>query len=129
MPIQLLVKYFAQNGEIWQISSEIRGMVQHRQLNLLQDFSHLGVFDIIFCRNVLIYFDQPTKIGVLERCARMLEPDGVLVLGAAETVVGLTDAFKPSSERRGLYMPNQAALKTPGSRPAAPLMAAAGGAR
>ena len=58
LPIQLLVKYFTQNGELWQLNADIRGMVQHRQLNLLQDFSHLGVFDIIFCRNVLIYFDQ-----------------------------------------------------------------------
>ena len=65
LPIQLLVKYFTQNGELWQINAEIRSMVQHRQLNLLQDFSHLGVFDIIFCRNVLIYFDQQTKIEVL----------------------------------------------------------------
>ena len=58
LPIQLLVKYFTQNGELWQLNADIRGMVQHRQLNLLQDFSHLGMFDIIFCRNVLIYFDQ-----------------------------------------------------------------------
>src|SRR6476620_2343707 len=59
LPIQLLVKYVTQDGEFWQLDAEIRGMVQHRQLNLLQDFSHLGMFDIIFCRNVLIYFDQP----------------------------------------------------------------------
>lgn len=126
LPIQMLVKYFVQNGETWQISPDIKAMVQYRPLNLLHDFSQLGTFDVIFCRNVLIYFDQPTKIGVLERCARMLEPDGFLVLGAAETVVGLTDAFKPSSERRGLYSPVHAALK-PGLRPAVPLMAAAGG--
>ncbi len=108
LPIQLLVKYFAQNGDVWQISSELRGMVQHRQLNLLQDFSHLGTFDIIFCRNVLIYFDQNTKISIFERMARMLEPDGVLALGAAESVVGITNAFKPYPERRGLYRPNVA---------------------
>ncbi len=126
LPVQMLVKHFSQNGETWQISPEIRAMVQYKPLNLLQDFSHLGNFDVIFCRNVLIYFDQPTKIGVLERCARILEPDGFLVLGAAETVVGLTDSFKPSAERRGLYTPNHAALKVAGARP---LMAAAGGAR
>ena len=83
LPIQMLMKYFTQNGELWQLSAEIRGMVQHRQLNLLQDFSHLGTFDIIFCRNVLIYFDQATKANIFERIARMLEPDGVLALGAA----------------------------------------------
>ena len=106
LPIQLLVKYFTQSGELWQLKSDVRGMVQHRQLNLLQDFSHLGMFDIIFCRNVLIYFDQNTKVDIFERLSRMLEPDGVLALGAAETVVGITGAFKPYPERRGLYRRN-----------------------
>jgi chemotaxis protein methyltransferase CheR len=105
LPIQMLVKYFKQTGELWQISPEIRAMVQHRQLNLLHDFSQLGMFDVIFCRNVLIYFDQDTKIGILNRLARVNAPDGFLVLGAAETVVGLTDAFKAYPERRGLYQP------------------------
>ena len=82
-------------------------MVQHRQLNLLQDFSHLGKFDIIFCRNVLIYFDQDTKAGIFERLARTLEPDGMVLLGAAETVVGISDAFRPHPDRRGLYLLNQ----------------------
>jgi chemotaxis protein methyltransferase CheR len=108
LPIQLLVKYFTQNGELWQLNAEIRGMVQHRPSNLLQDFSHLGTFDIIFCRNVLIYFDQPTKANIFERIARMLEPDGVLALGAAESVVGITNAFKPYPDRRGLYRTNTA---------------------
>jgi len=106
LPIQLLVKNFTQTGELWQLNADIRAMVQHRQLNLLQDFSHLGVFDIIFCRNVLIYFDQNTKVNIFERLSRMLEPDGVLALGAAESVVGITNTFKPYPERRGLYRPN-----------------------
>jgi chemotaxis protein methyltransferase CheR len=106
LPIQLLVKYFKQNGELWQLNPDIRAMVQHRQLNLLHDFSQLGVFDIIFCRNVLIYFDQDTKINIFGRLARIMESDGFLVLGAAETVVGLTDVFKPFPERRGLYRPS-----------------------
>ncbi len=108
LPIQLLVKHFTQIGELWQLNADIRAMVQFRQLNLLQDFSHLGVFDVIFCRNVLIYFDQETKTNVFRRLARMIEPDGFLMLGAAETVVGLTDAFKPYPDRRGLYIPNVA---------------------
>jgi chemotaxis protein methyltransferase CheR len=103
LPIQLLVKHFAQTGELWQLNADIRGMVQHRQLNLLQEFSNLGMFDVIFCRNVLIYFDQETKSNIFGRLARVLEPDGYLLLGAAETVVGLTDAFKPCPDRRGLY--------------------------
>src|SRR5436190_4610309 len=106
LPIQMLVKYFTQVGELWQLNADIRAMVQHRQLNLLQDFSHLGKFDVIFCRNVLIYFDQDTKAAIFERLARMIEPDGVLMLGAAESVVGISEAFKPYSDRRGLYRPN-----------------------
>jgi chemotaxis protein methyltransferase CheR len=108
LPIQLLIKYFKQTGEFWQINADIRAMVQHRQLNLLHDFSGLGGFDVIFCRNVLIYFDQETKIHIFNRLAKSLEADGFLVLGAAETVVGLTDTFKPYPEKRGLYRPNSA---------------------
>ena len=107
LPVQLLVKYFTQVGEHWQINPEIRGMVQHRPLNLLQDFSHLGKFDVIFCRNVLIYFDQDTKAGIFRRLAKAFEPDGMLLLGAAETVVGISDAFRPHPDRRGLYLLNQ----------------------
>jgi chemotaxis protein methyltransferase CheR len=106
LPIQMLVKYFTQTGELWQLNADIRAMVQHRQLNLMQDFSHLGTFDVIFCRNVLIYFDQDTKVSIFERLSRMLEPDGVLALGAAESVVGISDAFRPYPDRRGLYRLN-----------------------
>jgi len=108
LPIQLLVKYFTKVGEMWQISSDIRAMVQFRPLNLLRNFSSLGSFDIVFCRNVLIYFDQATKIDVLNRVADLMAPDGHLCLGAAETVIGLTDAFKAVADRRGLYVPNRA---------------------
>jgi chemotaxis protein methyltransferase CheR len=108
LPIQMLVKYFKQIGELWQINPDIRGMVAHRQLNLLHDFGQLGSFDVIFCRNVLIYFDQETKANIFRRLARSMEADGFLVLGAAETVVGLTEAFKPIADRRGLYRPNDA---------------------
>jgi len=103
LPIQMLVKYFTQRGELWQINADLRAMVQHRQLNLLHDFSQLCLFDVIFCRNVLIYFDQDTKIGIFERLAKAAEPDGFVVLGATETVVGLTDVFKACPERRSLY--------------------------
>ncbi|SDU34519.1 protein-glutamate O-methyltransferase CheR [Stappia sp. ES.058] len=103
LPIQMLLKYFTQKGDLWQIKPEIRSMVQWRRLNLLENFSTLGTFDILFCRNVLIYFDQTTKIDVLQRMARQLPNDGYLVLGAAETVVGLTDAFRPVPDHRGLY--------------------------
>jgi chemotaxis protein methyltransferase CheR len=119
LPIQLLVKHFTQTGELWQLNADIRAMVQFRQLNLLQDFSNLGVFDIIFCRNVLIYFDQNTKTNVFGRLAKVIEPDGFLMLGAAETVVGLTEAFKPYPDRRGLYSPNSARAAQPALKVAA----------
>jgi chemotaxis protein methyltransferase CheR len=106
LPIQLLVKYFAQIGEMWQLNGDVRSMVQYRQLNLLHDFSSLGKFDVVFCRNVLIYFDQETKAAIFERIARVVEPDGMLMLGAAESVVGITDAFRPFPDKRGLYQPN-----------------------
>jgi chemotaxis protein methyltransferase CheR len=112
LPIQLLVKYFSQVGDTWQIAPDIRTMVQYRPFNLLSDFTNLGRFDVVFCRNVLIYFDQDTKIGVLNRIAKVLAPDGYLMLGAAETVVGLTDAFKPVADKRGLYAPSKDAKPT-----------------
>ncbi|MFH1343448.1 MAG: protein-glutamate O-methyltransferase CheR [Pseudomonadota bacterium] len=129
LPIQLLVKHFKQIGELWQLDADIRGMVQHKQLNLLQDFSHLGTFDLIFCRNVLIYFDQDTKVAIFERLSRMLEPDGVLALGAAESVVGLSDAFKPYPERRGLYRPNAARAPRAGAGSVMPMRAVAAATR
>jgi chemotaxis protein methyltransferase CheR len=125
LPIQLLVKYFKQTGELWQVNADIRAMVQHRQLNLLHDFSQLGTFDVIFCRNVLIYFDQDTKINIFGRLARSMESDGFLVLGAAETVVGLTDVFKPFPDRRGLYRPTGVQAKA--VAPGAPRIAAMAG--
>jgi chemotaxis protein methyltransferase CheR len=130
LPIQFLVRYFKQTRELWQIAPEIRAMVKFRQLNLLSDFSHLGIFDLIFCRNVLIYFDPHTKVDVLDRLASAMASDGYLVLGAAETVVGLTESFKVVGEKHGLYAPNarspRASVPNAG-KPAARLIAANGG--
>jgi chemotaxis protein methyltransferase CheR len=113
LPIQMLVKYFDQVGEFWQLKPEVRSMVQFRELNLLKDFSHLGKFDVIFCRNVLIYFDQATKIDVFNRLLKANESDGYLFLGAAETVVGLTNGYRPCQQRRGVYVPNLANATSP----------------
>jgi chemotaxis protein methyltransferase CheR len=132
LPIQLLVKHFSQVGDTWQIAPDIRAMVQYRPLNLISDFSALGRFDLVFCRNVLIYFDQGTKIDVLTRLSRAVETDGYLVLGAAETVVGLTDTFKLVPDKRGLYVPNAEAGGKGPIRPvpvATPLTPAWAGAR
>jgi len=130
LPIQLLIKHFTQSGELWQVAPDIRAMVKYRQLNLLNDFSQLGTFDLIFCRNVLIYFDQDTKIDVLNRLAQRTAGDGYLILGAAETVVGLTDRFKMVADKRGLYAPNTnpSRLSTvAGAKPGPRLVAVNGG--
>jgi chemotaxis protein methyltransferase CheR len=131
LPIQLLIRHFKQIGELWQIAPDIRAMVKFRQLNLLADFAPLGRFDLIFCRNVLIYFDLETKTGVLDRLARATANDGYLVLGAAETVVGLTDSFRTVADKRGLYTPNTNApkLMSPSSAKPGPRLVAVNGGR
>lgn len=103
LPIKLLMKYFTQAGEMWQISEDIRRMVTYRPFNLLDSYSSLGNFDVIFCRNVLIYFHQDTKSDILNRLRGQLTEDGTLFLGAAETVLGLSDKFKPVPGKRGMY--------------------------
>lgn len=103
LPIQLLVKYFTQVNDMWQIDSSIRAMVKFRTFNLLEDPAQLGQFDVIFCRNVLIYFDQETKRKVLDRMAHLMPTDGTLFLGGAETVLGISNAFRPVPGKHGVY--------------------------
>ncbi len=120
LPVQSLLKHFTQEGDRWKISDRLRAMVTFRQMNLLQPAPGLGAFDIIFCRNVLIYFDLATKAQVLNMLAQQLRPDGFLSLGAAETVIGLTDRFAIDRENRGLYRPAGAQAAQP--RPSQPLL-------
>lgn len=105
LPIQMLTKYFKRVNETWQIDSAIRAMVRYRELNLLENFAGLGQFDMIFCRNVLIYFDQATKADILARMRAIIAADGYLSLGGSETVLGITDKFKPIAGQRGFYAP------------------------
>ncbi|MEX2455229.1 MAG: protein-glutamate O-methyltransferase CheR [Rhodospirillaceae bacterium] len=123
LPIQLLVKHFSQVGEQWQISSELRSMVRFQTFNLLDSYGGLGRFDIIYCRNVLIYFDQDTKSAILNRMSEILAPDGGLFLGGAESVIGISSDFRPVPGLRGVY-------QTAGAKPepsAVPGVAAAAG--
>lgn len=103
LPIQLLVKYFKQAGDRWQIDEGVRKMVKFQQFNLLGDFKGLGRFDVVFCRNVLIYFDAPTKTAILDKIAGTMPPDGFLYLGGAETILGMTDRFELLKGQRGVY--------------------------
>ena len=103
LPITHLVKYFVQVGDRWQIEDSLRKMIKFQQFNLLGDLSSLGKFDVVFCRNVLIYFDTPTKTKVLNGIADLLPADGFLYLGGAETVLGTTDRFEIMPGQRGIY--------------------------
>ena len=105
MPITMLIKYFTQEDQNWRIKDTVRNMVHYQPLNLLDNFGALGRFDVVFCRNVLIYFERDTKAEVLDRIRTMLPVDGALFLGAAETVVGVSEKFKSIKELRGVYAP------------------------
>ncbi|BAF86663.1 protein-glutamate O-methyltransferase [Azorhizobium caulinodans ORS 571] len=113
LPIQMLMKYFKKVDDMWEISPQLKTMMTFRKLNLLNPFVGLGTFDIVFCRNVLIYFDAPTKTDILNRLAKVTAADGYLVLGGAETVMGLGDAYKPLPNQRGFYVPNVPAAAAP----------------
>lgn len=113
LPVGMLLEHFKQDGDCWTIDQSLRAMVDSRSLNLLDDFSALGTFDIVFCRNVLIYFEHDTKVDVLNRVARQIAPDGCLVLGSAESVIGLTRSLVPDPHNRGIYVPASPAMQIP----------------
>jgi chemotaxis protein methyltransferase CheR len=111
LPVQMLMQYFTQQEDQWRISERLRSMVTFRKLNLLDATEGLGKFDVVFCRNVLIYFDADTKAKILGKVAAQLNAGGCLMLGAAETVIGVSSHFEACSERRGLYRLAQKAVK------------------
>jgi chemotaxis protein methyltransferase CheR len=94
LPVTMLVKHFDKVGTEWQVKPELRSMVQTRALNLAVPFPAMGPFDVVFLRNVLIYFDTPTKKAVLDRVRRVLRPGGYLFLGGAETTLTIDDAWE-----------------------------------
>ncbi|MDR3449813.1 MAG: protein-glutamate O-methyltransferase [Alphaproteobacteria bacterium] len=125
LPVTYLVKYFQQiAGGKWQIKDNIRQMVQFREGNLLTDFGLAGTFDVVFCRNVLIYFDLPTKTKVLNAIAGIMPPDGYLLMGGAETVLGVSDRFKAITGQHGLYVPTASTVTVPAAAPVAAPVAA-----
>lgn len=121
LPIAQLLRYFRQDGERWRINEHLRSRIRFTEFNLLSSYAALGRFDVIFCRNVLIYFDVPNKKDVLERMAGALAPDGFFVMGAAETVVGLTDMMVPHPLHRSINIHRTAAF--PAARPSLTLVA------
>jgi chemotaxis protein methyltransferase CheR len=106
LPAPTLVRHFRRDGAYWQISDEIRQMVEFRALNLCKPWSTMPLYDVVFLRNVLIYFDLQTKREVLERTRAVLRPDGYLLLGAAETTLNFDDRFdRVPIDRATVYRP------------------------
>lgn len=104
LSIQLLVKHFdPQPDTTWKIKPDLRAMVQFRAQNLLEDFSALGKFDVILCRNVLIYFDEPTKVDIIRRMMRQLNPGGALLLGGTEGIMDNSLPLTAIADCRGAY--------------------------
>lgn len=127
LPITLLMKYFKQTGDQWQVNEAVRSAVKFEYCNLLEGLSRMGKFDIVFCRNVLIYFDEATKRDVLARVAAQMNPGAYMVLGAAETIMGLSDRLKPVPGQRCLItLPDTSAVEMAPSRPLPRLSATAG---
>lgn len=118
LPVQYLVKYFTQMGDKWKIDPSLREIVHFREFNLLHEPTGLGQFDVIFIRNVLIYFDNQTKCGILSRIYNLMPADGFLYLGGAETVLGISDKFQPFEGERGIYCRVLPAAKYPAAKSA-----------
>ena len=95
LPAPMLVRYFTQNDQSWQIREDLRQMIEFRELNLASSWPSLPFMDVIFLRNVLLYFDAETRLHVLRNIAKCLRPDGVLVLGGGETTLTLDGSYEP----------------------------------
>lgn len=105
LPITMMMRWFDQEGENWYARSDLKRRVQFRRHNVLEQPPMPGRFDLILCRNVLLYFPPAVRTAAFERLASAIEPDGVLMLGAGETVLGQTAKFVSERELRGLYRP------------------------
>jgi chemotaxis protein methyltransferase CheR len=106
MPMPLLIKYFKQKHDKWHINQEVQQHVRFESFNLLDSSEALGKFDLLFCRNVLIYFDQETKQAVLERICQRMQPHSVLFLGSTETLIGIDVPLQHAADAScpGVYM-------------------------
>lgn len=108
LPVRRMIRWFDTTGSDWLAKPDLLGMVAFRRMNLVTDAVPPGQFDVVLCRNVLLYLSADTKAAVFPKIAKALKPGGVLVMGAGETVIGQTSAFAPSKRFRGFYeMPEQ----------------------
>jgi chemotaxis protein methyltransferase CheR len=94
LPAAYLKRYFTPSGNDWQLHDEVRSMVRFEHADIRRDLRKFGEFDLILCRNVLIYFDVETKRQIIGSLEPMLHPGGLLVLGCAETVINLFDGLQ-----------------------------------
>ena len=94
LPAPMLVRHFTRAGNEWEVSPGLRRMVQASECNLAAPLPRMGPFDVVYLRNVLIYFDLPTKQAILRRVRDLMRPDGWLFLGAAETTLGVDDSWE-----------------------------------
>jgi chemotaxis protein methyltransferase CheR len=98
-----LQKYFTLNGGNWKIKDEIRFIASFRKLNLMMPFVGLGKLDIIFCRNVAIYFNLEDRKMLFDKIAEVLEPNGYLIVGSTESLTGICSKFEPKRHLRSIY--------------------------
>lgn len=105
LPTKMLLQYFEKVGDNWKISQDVVRRVNFFKFNLLDDPRAMGTFDVVFCRNVLIYFDRPTRGKIFDKIADRLAPDGFLLLGGAESTFGVTDRFTSHPKERMLHLP------------------------
>jgi len=103
LPAAKLERYFSAMDGGWKIKDEIRAMVSFSTINLLDNYPALGKFDIIFCRNVAIYFSDQDKTLLYKRLASVLEPDGYLVIGGTESLTGVSTLFAPQRHMRSVF--------------------------
>jgi len=103
LPVKMLLKFFTQTKNNWNIIKQLKNMVKFEQFNLLKDMSNYGQFDVIFCRNVLADFDDKTKKDVLHRMSHQLADDGFLFLGKSEKIDDLSDDFAPIPSANGIF--------------------------
>jgi chemotaxis protein methyltransferase CheR len=103
LPVMLMLKYFDQEGTDWQLKDPVRRAVSFAAHNLLDSARMMGVFDLVLCRNMLMYLCEENRRQVLDNLSAAVTPDGILMLGAAETVIGQTDKFEASRDFRGFY--------------------------
>lgn len=103
LPAVNLVKYFNRKGMQWQVKDEVRRMVRFEPLDLRQRLTHMGTFDLVLCRNVLIYFDVATKKEILASIKKVLAPGGILLLGCAETIVNVYDGYQRNTAGQTTY--------------------------